>query len=233
MTGQDLRAWAVHLLTASGAALALGAAMAAGAGNWQLVFLLLGIALIVDGLDGPLARRYRVAEQIPWFDGALLDFVIDYATYVLIPAYVLAEANLISEPYATIAGIVVAVVGALYFADTRMKTAEAAFRGFPAVWNAVIFQLLVYRLPEFWTLAIIALLAVLTFSPVEFVHPVRVVRLRRLTIVMAALWAVLAIVALAYDLKPDGLVVAAFAAVSFYFAVIGAYLQVTRTRQPG
>lgn len=231
MSGQILRAWAVHLLTASGAALALCAVMAAGAGKWQLVFLLLGIALIVDGIDGPLARRYRVAEQIPWFDGGLLDLVIDYATYVLIPAYVLAEAGLLSEPYATIAGVVIAVVGALYFADTRMKTAESAFRGFPAVWNAMVFQLLVYRLPEFWTLAIIAILAVVTFLPVDFVHPLRVKRLRPLTIAMCVLWAVLAIVSLAYDLKPNGLVVAAFAAASLYFGLIGAYLQVTRKRQ--
>src|SRR5689334_8819903 len=136
-----LVAWAVHLLTASGAALAFLAAIAAARGAWTTVFLCLGIALVVDGLDGPLARRIHVKERIPWFDGAALDFVVDYATYVFVPAVVLAAGGLIAEPFATIAGVVVAVIGALYFADKRMKTPEQAFRGFPAVWNVLIYLL--------------------------------------------------------------------------------------------
>lgn len=223
-----VKAWAVHLLTASGAAIALAAALAAAAGNWQLVFLLLGVAMIVDGIDGPLARRYDIAARIPWFDGAILDLVIDYTTYVLIPAFVLARSGLLSEPLSVIAGIMVAVVGALYFADTRMKTPEAAFRGFPAVWNALVFQLLVYKLPELWTFAILVAFAVLSFLPVEFVHPVRVRRWRPLTLAMAALWGLLALIALAANLDPGPLVVVLFAAVSLYFAVVGVCLQLTR-----
>ena len=221
-------AWAVHLLTASGAAMALIAALAAARDSWQVVFLCLGIAMIVDGIDGPLARRFRVAERVPWFNGATLDLVVDYTTYVLIPALVLAHSDLLTEPFATAAGIVVAVVGALYFADTRMKTAEAAFRGFPAVWNVVVYQLMVFKLPEPLTLVIIASFAVLTFTPVEFVHPLRVKRLRPLTAAMAIAWGALAIIALAADLDPGPPVVAAFAIVSFYFAVIGIVLQFTR-----
>jgi phosphatidylcholine synthase len=220
--------WAVHLLTASGAALALVAALAAGRGSWQIVFLCLGIAMIIDGIDGPLARRFRTAERIPWFNGATLDLVVDYATYVFIPALALAESGLLSEPFAAIAGLAIAVVGALYFGDTRMKTAEAAFRGFPAAWNAVVYQLMVYKLPQPLTLLIIAALAVLTFTPVEFVHPLRVKRLWPLTVAMAIAWGALAIVALAADLNPGPLVVMAFAVVSLYFAVIGVVLQLTR-----
>lgn len=225
----NLGVWAVHLLTASGAAIALAAAIAASASQWQFVFLLLGIAMIVDGVDGPLARRLDVKGRVPWFDGATLDLVVDYSTYVLIPAFVLAESELLSQPYATIAAVVVAVVGAFYFADTRMKTADAAFRGFPAVWNAVVYQLMVYKLPEPLTLIVIAALAALSFTPVEFVHPVRVKRWRPLTLTMAALWGVLALVALYYNLDPGPAVVIAFAAVSFYFAVVGAILQFTRS----
>lgn len=225
----NLGVWAVHLLTASGAAIALAAAIAASASQWQLVFLLLGIAMIVDGIDGPLARRLDVKGRVPWFDGATLDLVVDYSTYVLIPAFVLAESELLSQPYATVAAVVVAVVGAFYFADTRMKTADAAFRGFPAVWNAVVYQLMVYKLPEPLTLVIIAGLAVLSFTPVEFVHPVRVKRWRPLTLAMAALWGILALVALYYNLDPGPVVVVSFAVVSFYFAVVGAILQFTRS----
>lgn len=227
----NVSAWAVHLLTASGAAIALAAAIAAAHAQWQLVFLLLGIAMIVDGVDGPIARKLDVKDRIPWFDGATLDLVVDYSTYVLIPAFVLAQSGIVSKPYAIVSGVVVAVVGALYFADKRMKTPDQAFRGFPAAWNAVVFQLMVYKLPEPLTLLILAALAILSFAPVEFVHPVRVKRWRPLTLAMSAAWAVLALIALAADLNPGPVVVIAFAVVSFYFAVIGAVLQFTRSGQ--
>ena len=226
----NLNVWAVHLLTASGAAIALMAAIAAADAQWQLVFLLLGIAMIVDGIDGPLARKLDVKERIPWFDGATLDLVVDYSTYVLIPAFVLARSELLSAPYSIVAAVVVALAGALYFADTRMKTPDSAFRGFPAVWNAVVYQLMVYNLPEPLTLIIIAALAVLTFTPVEFVHPLRVKKWRPLTIAMSLAWGILALIALAYNLDPGPAVVIAFAGVSFYFAVIGAVLQFSRSQ---
>lgn len=225
-----LGVWAVHLLTASGAAFALVAAVAAASGSWQMVFLFLGLAMIVDGVDGPIARKIDVKDRLPWFDGATLDLVVDFTTYVLIPALVLSLSDLVSQPYATIAGIAIAVVGALYFADTRMKTTEQAFRGFPAVWNAVVFQLMVYKFPEAVTLAIIALFAVLTFVPIEFVHPMRVRRLRPLTFVMAVAWGLTAFAALAENLDPDPLVLILFSLVNLYFAFIGVFLQVTRPR---
>ena len=149
--------------------------------------------MIVDGIDGPIARRLGVKERLPWFDGATLDLVVDFTTYVLVPALVLSLSDLLREPFATGAGIVVAVVGALYFADTRMKTPEQAFRGFPAVWNAVVYQLMVYKFPEAVTLLVIVAFAVLTFLPVEFVHPMRVTRLRPVTFVMAVAWGLLAL----------------------------------------
>jgi phosphatidylcholine synthase len=223
-----LGAWAVHFFTATGAALAFLAAVAAGRAAWQVAFLCLGIALIVDGIDGPLARRINVKQLIPWFDGAALDFVVDYATYVFVPAIVLAGGGLVSEPFATAAGIVVAVVGALYFADKRMKTPELGFRGFPAIWNVLIYLLMIYRLPEVVTLAIVLGAAILTFSPVEFIHPVRVRRMRPLTLTITVLWAILAILALAADLKPGPIVSVALAITSIYLAGIGAFLQLTR-----
>jgi phosphatidylcholine synthase len=231
---RNFNVWAVHLLTSSGAALSFAAAIAAGHKEWRLVFVFLGIAMIVDGIDGPIARGLDVTKRLPWFDGAILDLVVDYTTYVLIPALVLAESGLLTEPYiATIAGIVVVVVGALYFADTRMKTEEQSFRGFPAVWNVVVFQLMVYKFPEPITLAVVAILAVLTFLPVEFVHPVRVKRLRGLTLAMALAWSVLALISLVENLNPGPVVVALFGLASLYFALIGIYLQVTRPAVAG
>ncbi len=225
-----LGVWAVHLLTASGAAFALVAAIAAADHSWQMVFLFLGLAMIVDGVDGPIARKLSAKERLPWFDGATLDLVVDFTTYVLVPALVLALSGLLAPPFAVGAAIVVAVVGALYFADKRMKTAEQAFRGFPAVWNAVIFQLMVYKFPETVTLVIIAVFAVLTFLPVEFVHPMRVTRLRPVTFVMAVAWGLTAFAALLENLNPDPVVLILFSIVNLYFAVIGVFLQVTRPK---
>lgn len=225
---QEPIAWAVHLLTASGAAWAFLATLAAARGNWQLVFILNGVAMIVDGIDGTFARKFNVKKRLPWFDGAALDFVVDYANYVFIAAIVLAGGGLLSEPFATGAGLVVAVVGALYFADTRMKTADQSFRGFPAIWNFVVFVLMVYQPPQIVTLAVIAVCAVLTFIPVEFIHPMRVKRWQVLTLAVTLAWAVLGVIIVVDDLRPGTLVLIVFAAANIYLAGIGFVLQLTR-----
>jgi len=223
-----LVAWAVHILTVSGAGLALAAAVAAADQAWQIAFLCLGIALIVDGLDGPLARIAKVDERLPWFDGSALDFIIDYTNYVFIPAYIVVESGLISEPLASICGIAIAVVGALYFGDKRMKTDEFGFRGFPSAWNAVVYLMMVYRPGETLAVLVIAGFAVLTFVPIEFVHPIRVARLRPLTLAVTLAWAVLSLLVLLADLRPGPVVAVAFLAASAYLAVIGAVLQLSR-----
>jgi phosphatidylcholine synthase len=223
-------AFAVHFFTATGAALALAAALGAARGEWQLVFLCLGIAFIVDALDGPLARRFDVKARLPWFDGAALDFVVDYSTYVFVPAFVLATSSLLSRPADLVAGVLVAIVGAFSFADRRMKTPDQAFRGFPAVWNGVVFLLIIFGPPEWMTLAVIGACAVLTFAPVEFIHPVRVVALRPLTLTVTALWSVLAIIALVDNLDPSLPVKIALGLATFYLAVIGVVLQLRRNK---
>jgi phosphatidylcholine synthase len=226
-----LCAWVVHLLTVSGAGLVLVAAVAAGRGAWQIAFLCLGAAFIVDGLDGPLARLAKVGKRIPWFDGSALDFVVDYTSYVFVPAYIVTESGLISEPFASICGVAIVVVGALYFGDKRMKTDDYGFRGFPSAWNAVVYLLMVYRPDEVVSVLIIAGFAILTFVPIEFIHPVRVVRLRPLTLAITFAWGLLSVLVLAADLQPGPVVSVAFLAASAYLAVIGAVLQLFRRLQ--
>jgi phosphatidylcholine synthase len=180
--------FAIHLLTASGAALALLAVMAIADGDWNTAFVWLGIALLIDGIDGPLARRHRVRERLPKWDGAALDFVIDYTTYVFAPAIILARALELPPLIGPAAGIIVAVVGALYFADTRMKQPDNSFRGFPAVWNMVVFGLYAFLPPWPVTVVVVIALSVMTFLPINFVHPVRVVKWRALTLAVLAVW---------------------------------------------
>ena len=124
-------AFAVHLLTGSGAALALMALIAATAGNWRQMFGWLVLALIVDGIDGPLARRVDTKRNAANWDGVLLDLVVDYLTYVFIPAYALIYAGLIAWPWGLLAAIFIALTGVVYFADVRMKAEDNCFVGFP------------------------------------------------------------------------------------------------------
>jgi phosphatidylcholine synthase len=214
-------AYSVHVLTASGAALALLALVAAVRGDWALMFLWLGIALVVDAVDGPLARRFKVPEVLPRWSGDVLDLVVDFTNYVFLPAFAIAAAGLMPEPWDIAAGIAIATTGALYFADRNMKTEDNHFRGFPAVWNVIAFYLLLLRPSPLLTGAIVALFVVLTFAPVRFVHPIRVRRLRVLTMALLALWALLALAAVVQGLAPPLWITAALCAIALYFLAVG------------
>lgn len=216
-----LRAFAVHVFTAFGAALALLALVLATGGHWAAMFFCLGLALIVDGVDGPMARRFKVAQVLPRWNGEGLDYVVDFVTYVFVPAYAIAASGYLPEMLAIPLGLVVVITGALYFADRDMKTNDNYFRGFPAVWNLVAFYLFVLEPPPWLATGAILALAALTFAPLRFVHPLRVKRLRLVNIALMALWAVLAFVAVAKNLSPGPVIAAALSAIALYFLVAG------------
>jgi phosphatidylcholine synthase len=216
-----IRAWAVHGLTACGAALALMALIFATGGHWEAMFFCLGLALIVDGVDGPLAREFRVAEVLPRWSGDTLDLVVDFATYVFVPAYAIAASGLMPEFFAIPAGMIVVVTGAIYFADRRMKTEDNYFRGFPAVWNLAAFYLYVLQPPEWIAAAGVVVLAVVSFMPIRFLHPLRVRQWRRLNIALLALWAALALVALVAGLQPGPFVTVPLVLIALYFFAAG------------
>lgn len=183
------KALAVHLLTATGAVFAMLALLAAVDEKWSLMFLWLVIAFFVDGIDGPLARRYDVKKNAPEFDGVLLDLIIDYLTYVFIPAYALFKhPDLLPGWTGWIVIIVITFASAMYFADTRMKTKDYSFSGFPGCWNMVVLVLFALK-PGFWIiLALVVVLAIAMFIPIKFVHPVRTQRWRNITLPTALLW---------------------------------------------
>lgn len=220
--------FAIHLLTASGAALGLLAIMSVARGNWNQAFVWLGIALIIDGLDGPLARRHRIRERLPKWDGAALDFVVDYTTYVFVPAIIVALAFGLPTLVGSFLGIVIAVIGALYFADTRMKQPDNSFRGFPAVWNMAVFILYVFMPPAAVTVIVILALAVLTFLPVNFVHPVRVVKWRGLTLTVMAAWFVSAAWVLFADFDEPLLIRIILLGTTLYLVSVAAVQQFMR-----
>lgn len=214
-------AFAVHVFTACGAACALLAMMAAGRAAWPEMFAWLGVSLVIDGVDGTFARRLRVAQVLPRWSGDVLDFVVDFATYVFVPAYAIAAGGLLPPSLAIPLGLIITVTGALYFADRRMKASDSYFRGFPALWNVVAFYLFMLK-PAPWLAAIaVGLLAAATFVPIHFVHPVRVPRWRMLNLTALTLWAVLAAFALAQNLAPPAWVAALLTVIAIYFLIIG------------
>ncbi len=182
------KALCVHLLTATGAVFAMLAMLAAVEQEWSLMFLWLVVAFFVDGIDGPLARKYDVETNSPNFDGVLLDLIIDYLTYVFVPAYALFKSGLLPGWPGWLAIIIITFTSALYFADSRMKTKDYSFSGFPGCWNMVVLVLFAIK-PEHWvSLILVTVLAATMFLPVKFVHPVRTQRWRSLTLPFALAW---------------------------------------------
>src|ERR1700728_3607507 len=196
---QRAAAFSVHVFTALGAGCALIAMLEAVREHWSAMFWWLGVALVIDGVDGPIARRLDVVRLQPNWSGEVLDLVVDFTTYVFVPAYAITASGLLLPLAAPILGAGITVSGALYFSDRRMKAADNHFRGFPGLWNIAAFYLFLLHLPPALSSLGVAVLIVLTFAPFHVLHPVRVVRLRWLTLLLIGVWAVLAVIALAND----------------------------------
>lgn len=218
---ERVRAFTVHVFTATGAALALLALILATGGHWAGMFFCLGMALVVDGADGPMARAFDVERLLPRWSGETLDLVVDFATYVFVPAYAISASGLLPQVLAIPAGVIVVVSGALYFADREMKTKDSYFHGFPAVWNLAAFYLYLLEPPEWAAAASIAVLAGLSFSPIKFLHPLRVQHWRSFNIALLAAWAILAFVAVVQNLSPRLYVTLPLCLIAIYFFLIG------------
>jgi phosphatidylcholine synthase len=214
-------AFAVHIFTACGAACALLALLAAVRTDWPQMFVWLGVALFIDSVDGTFARRLRVAELLPRWSGDVLDLVVDILNYVFVPAYAVVASGLLPDTAAILLGIVIVVTGSLYFADRLMKTSDYYFRGFPALWNVAAFYLFLLKPAPWLGAAAITALAALTFVPLHVVHPVRISYLRVPTVAAMIIWTLLAIYAVAKNLEPGLLTVAALCLLAIYFVAVG------------
>jgi phosphatidylcholine synthase len=225
-----LKALSVHLLTASGAVLAMLAMLAAVDEKWSLMFLWLVVALIVDGIDGPLARRYHVKTNWPTYDGVLLDLIIDYLTYVFIPAFALFKSGLLPGWTGWAAIIVITYASALYFCDTRMKTRDNSFAGFPACWNMVVLVLFAVE-PNFWImLVVVVALAATMFTNLKFIHPVRTDRWHYLNLGMTLAWVGFAGWAAWVDFDPKSWAHWGLVVTSLYLALAGIVQQIIPER---
>jgi phosphatidylcholine synthase len=211
-----LAAFGVHVFTALGAGIALMAMLEAVREHWANMFAWLGVALIIDAIDGPIARKLDVVRLQPNWSGEVLDLVVDFVTYVFVPAFAITASGMLLLWAAPILGIGIVTSSALYFADRRMKAADNHFRGFPALWNVVAFYLFLLHPPPALATLGVAILIALTFAPFHVLHPIRVVRLRWLTLWLLGAWAVLAVYTLACDFAVGAPIIAGLCAIAAY-----------------
>jgi len=221
-------AFSVHIFTALGAGVALIALLEAVREHWAAMFWWLGVALAIDGVDGPIARRLDVVRVQPNWSGEVLDLVVDFVTYVFVPAYAITASGLLLPLAAPLLGGGIAVSGALYFSDRRMKSEDNHFRGFPGLWNIAAFYLFLLHLPPALSSLGVAVLIVLTFAPFHVVHPVRVVRLRWLTLLLLGVWGVLAAITLVNDFHVGVPVTAALCVIAAYIVGSDAAIRLVR-----
>jgi phosphatidylcholine synthase len=220
------KALSVHFLTATGAVFAMLAMLAAVDGKWSLMFLWLVVAFAVDGIDGPLARHYHVKKNAPEYDGALLDLIIDYLTYVFIPTFALFKSGLLNGWTGWVCLIVITFTSAIYFADTRMKTKDNSFSGFPGCWN--MFVLVMFATTPHWLVifGLVVIIASAMFLPLKFIHPVRTERWRMVSLPVTILWTALSGYAAWQEFKIDHTTIILLAATSLYIAFAGIAQQI-------
>jgi len=212
-----LAAFSVHLFTASGIIVAMLALNAAIERDFPLCFAWLGVALFIDGVDGTLARAAGVREIAGAIDGVALDLVVDFLTYVVTPIVAIWRSDLMPASLAFWLGVFVTFASALYFADTRMKTGDYWFRGFPAIWNVVAMYLFVLRPPALISAAMMILGSAAMFAPIVFVHPLRVKKLRGFTIAVSVAFFCLSAAAILQGLYATALVKSGFIVIALYF----------------
>ena len=186
-------AWAVHAYTAGGALTAFAAVLAILEGQYRAAFLWLVVATFVDATDGVLARLARVKERTPRFDGARLDDIVDYLTYVFVPVLLLYHAGLLPPGLGIAVAAIVLLSSAYGFASLDAKTDDWFFTGFPSYWNIVAVYLFAAGLMPALNAVVLLVLSGLVFVRIGYVYPSRTPVLRGLTIGLGSVWGVMVI----------------------------------------
>jgi phosphatidylcholine synthase len=215
-----LRAWSVHLFTAAGAVLGLLALAAIMRGEWRAALIWMAVAMAVDSADGTLARWAHVKQVLPHFDGALLDNMVDYLNYAVIPAFFLLAAGLLPAGWGLFGAAGIVLASGYQFCRTDAKTDDHYFTGFPSYWNVVVLYLLLLRFDAWLALAIVLFLCLMVFVPFRYVYPSRTRPFRALTLALSAAWGILCLVVMfQYPAPSTMLVWASLAYVPYYVGI--------------
>jgi phosphatidylcholine synthase len=223
-------AWCVHAYTASGAIMGLAGVIAVTAGDYRQAFAWMFAATFVDGTDGVLARRARVKERTPAFDGARLDDIVDYLTFVFLPAFLLVQAGLLPAPAAVAVASVMLLSSAYGFASLDAKTTDHYFTGFPSYWNIVALYIAVLGLAPWINAAIVVALAAMVFVRIRYVYPSRTPTLRLTTLALMLAWAVMLLLIIWWMPQPPRALVLASLVFPVYYTVLSLALHARRAR---
>jgi phosphatidylcholine synthase len=224
-------AGAVHLYTASGVVLALLIVLAALEGNAVRALWLGLVTLVIDGTDGTLARRLRVWETLPWFDGRRLDDIVDYLTYVFAPVLLLwIGGYLPNEPSSVVLAALPLLASSYQFCRVDAKTDDHFFLGFPSYWNVVAFYVIVFKLAPLAVGFILVVCSVLVFVPIRYLYPSRTVAFRSLTLVLTGLWLLCYAVILLQMPAPHVIVTTFSLLYLVYYVGLSLYLTLTDKR---
>ncbi len=184
-------AGSVHLLTASGSVLGLLGFAACSRGEWRTVYILMILTILIDAFDGSLARKFRVQEMLPQIDGALMDNLVDFVNYSLLPAFVLLLSGLLPEQFKLLGASMVLLSSCYQFSQTNAKTTDHYFRGFPSYWNLLVIYLGLLGFSQWTNLMAVATCTILAFVPVYYVYPSRTPVLKKLTLWLSLPWIIL------------------------------------------
>ncbi len=229
-----LRASAVHAYTASGAVLALLIVLAAIEGNVAQALWLGLAALVIDGTDGMLARRFDVKERLPSFDGALLDNIVDYLTYVFAPVVLLLQSGYLPEGWlGTVVAAVPLIASSYQFCRTDAKTPDHFFLGFPSYWNVVAFYAIVMDLAPSTVAIVVVVCALLVPVPIGYIYPSRMHEFRTLTLVLSGLWLVAYAVLVAQLPAPSRVVAYLSLGYIAYYVGLSLFLEAKRRAARG
>jgi phosphatidylcholine synthase len=228
MSRSLILAWLVHLYTALGTVVAFFSLLCIEQTNFREAFYLMALAVVIDATDGMLARAARVKELIPWFDGELLDEIVDYFNYVIVPSLFLVRANILPPQDSLWLAALPLLASAYGFCQREAKTADYFFLGFPSYWNVVAFYLYVLQTPLWVNAFLIIALSILVFVPIKYVYPSRSPRFRSQINVLGVLWGG-AVLYLIYQL-PNPSRVLLFASLLFpaYYTALSLWLEYRR-----
>jgi phosphatidylcholine synthase len=221
-------AWLVHLYTAIGAVIGFFTVLAIEQSEFRDAFFLMALAVVIDATDGTLARAARVKEIIPWFDGKLLDEIVDYFNYAIVPCLFFLRANLLPPQDALWLAALPLIASAYGFCQRDAKTADYFFLGFPSYWNIVAFYLHLLKTPLWINAFLVIALSVLVFVPIKFIYPSRSPRFRVSTNFLGALWGAV-VLYLIYRL-PEPPISIVFASLAFpaYYTALSLWLELRR-----
>ena len=184
----NLLAWSVHLLTCSGLIAGFFALICIFKNNQTSAFLFLGLALFIDAIDGTLARKFKVSVLIKNIDGRMLDSVIDFFNYIIIPSVMIYHFNIVPVKFELIIPTIILIISAISYSNSNLMTSDNFYKGFPCIWNILIFYLYLFEFSQFYNLLIISTCIFLKFIPIKFIHPLRVEKYRKYSIFFMLLW---------------------------------------------